>query len=200
MKIHSSPIFAAALLVFSLACGGKVTETSAEGSGSSPQPPNGNVASEGSSGSSGEAAGSSGSSGETGDTPVFASNDVFLKTSRVYLGSKLNACSSGTFQEYTYDRVSHVLSRRCDTSLPASEQDAQTPTSRTLGDAEVRRVEALLSSMRARSNPPHGGWDGPEYYLTVGNRTFSQSNVNGVGFPTVSAIQPLHALFDAIAF
>lgn len=134
------------------------------------------------------------------DQRIFSEQDTSFKVSKVYLGYTSNSCRSGEFQDYTYDRPTRTLTKRCDLTQPPAERDAHGPLSRVLELAEAERVEALLPTMVATQNPPNGGWDGRELYLEVGPRKFSWGNINGYGYPQASNLDALFSVFEGMPF
>ena len=131
--------------------------------------------------------------------PIFSAQDVSFTLEQAYLGAR-GECIMPFQQSYTYDRTTHVLTKRCDPARPLAERDAAPPLSRVLDAAEVESVEAKLSTLRYSKPPTSPGWDGSEVYLKVGSRTYSLWNINGYDYPNAPKLIELAKLLETMPF
>ena len=131
--------------------------------------------------------------------PIFSEQDVSFTLDQVNLGGK-GECADDLHQSYTYDRNTHVLTKRCDPAKPRDERDAAPPLSRVLEAVEVESIEAKLPTLLYSKAPANYGMDGKEIFLKVGTRTYSQWNINGYGYPNAPKLVDLMILLETMPF
>jgi hypothetical protein len=115
----------------------------------------------------------------------------------------------GCFPPYRpvdYDRESHSMSwPACsggEAGAPSSPPpgDAGAAVSRVLSSGEAQQVEAALRAVTYVDNPPCGGEDGNEYYMTTfdaaGHKValYSAYDINCYGYPAAPGMQSVYEL------
>lgn len=114
----------------------------------------------------------------------------------------------GCFAPYLsvdYDRAIRTMSwGTCASDAGGDASDAGpygAPVTRVLSSSEAQEVENLLATVTYQNNPPCGGEDGGEYYLSTyddaGNlvRKYSAQNINCYGYPAAPLIAVVYDEF-----